>query len=230
MGISQMPKVLTPSEAAEYLRVDEATVLKELESGSLNGFKIGPTWRCTDVDLAEYVSRGRWRTPVYETKLATQIETETVSDFTEVDSFDFGWPRKGGGLSYEHFDKVYETTRRIKGHTHTFKIGFAERWAAGQNRRRVVVWLGNRPLVEFTGGNNFEADGLMSSVIKLENGRQLWPSEAIPAEYQDFDVRRYDSIVQGRYASTNMAIVVHEENLESMLRHAIVRAQWKKLI
>ena len=80
-------------------------------------------------------------------------------------------------------------------------------------RARVVVWLGDRPIVEFAGGNNYEVDGLMASVIKLPDGSQLRPDDDVPPEYDGFTMARYNSIVQGPYASRNMAIVVHKKLL-----------------
>lgn len=225
-----LPRILTPREMAEYLKVNEATVLEELEAGQLHGFKIGLEWRCTDEDLFSYITGDKTKNRVHSGQTTTQLETEEISGFAEIGSFDFGWPQHGGGLYREHYQKGYETTRRIKGHIYTFKIGFGERKAAGHLRPRVVVWLGNRPLVEFAGGNNYETDSLLASVIKVKSGRQLWPNEEVPAEYQGFEVARYDSIVQGPYASTNMAIIVHKDDLESMLRHAVIRAQWKEII
>ena len=96
--------------------------------------------------------------------------------------------------------------------------------------RRIVVWMDNWPLVEFAGGNDYESDGLLASVIKVKSGKQLRASENIPDAYKEFHVARYDSIVQGPYASRNMAIIVHKDDLETMLKHAIIRASWKELI
>ena len=40
-----MPKLLTPQEIAECLKVEESTVYEWLRSGFLVGFKIGRLWR-----------------------------------------------------------------------------------------------------------------------------------------------------------------------------------------
>jgi hypothetical protein len=148
-----------------------------------------------------------------------------ATDFIEVGSFDYQWPK-----DREHFEYGYETTRNVNGRTHTFKIGFTNREAAGQMRRRVVVWMDNWPLVEFAAGNNYKSDGLLASVIKVQGGKQLRPSGKIPEEYKEFHIARYDSIVQGPYASRNMAVIVSKDDLQSMVRHAIIRATWKQLI
>ena len=152
------------------------------------------------------------------------LEYETTG-FTEIEPFDYRWP-----TITEHYESGYETTREINGRNHTIRIGFTNREAAGQMRQKIVMWMNNWPVAEFTAGNNYESDGLLAGLIKVKGGKQLRPSGKIPEEYKDFNVARYDSIVQGPYASRNMAVIVQKDDLESMIRHAIIRATWKQLI
>lgn len=223
MTISNLPQILTPDELAEYLKVSVASIVKELEEGHIRGFKIGPDWRITDVSLLEYLGNHHNVSIVGQSK-ALNPEGE-ITSFNEVGQFDFHWPG-----SEEHFENGYETSRTINGRTYVFKIGFTDREAAGQIRRRVVVWLDKWPLVEFAGSNDYESDGLLASVIKVKSGKQLRPSEKIPDEYRNFQIDRYDSIIQGPYASRNLAVIVSKDDLESMLRHAIIRAKSKERI
>lgn len=223
MTISNLPQVLTVEEVAQYLKTNPDTVNKEMEEGRIRAFKVGEEWRCTDTSLMEYISRnGAVSGGSLPANHSLHYEE---GSFTEIESFDYDWPKLK-----EHFEYGYETTRDINGRTHTFRIGFANRQAAGQMRRRVVVWINNWPVVEFAGGNKYESDGLLASVIKVEGGKQLRPSGKIPNDYKAFHVARYDSIVQGPYASRNMAVIVQKDDLESMIRHAIIRATWKELI
>jgi len=129
----------------------------------------------------------------------------------------------------EHYDKGYEATKLIDGQQYTFKIGFGNRNAAGRNRRRVTIWLGNRAIVEFAGSNDYKNDRLLAGVIRLKSGKQL-TNQRIPEEYQGFRVGRYNSIVQGPQASKGMAVVVYKDDLKTMLNHAVIRAIWKELI
>lgn len=230
MTTTSMPRVWTPDEVAEYLKVSKSIVLEELESGNLLGFRVGLEWRCLETDVMTYVSKSKAGTRSHEIQLSRVPEGQRTGDFSKISSFSFRWPKTGGGYSEEHFDEVYETTRQIDGRTYTFRIGFGNREAAGRLRRRVVVWLGNRPLVEFAGGNDYETDGLLASVIKLPDGLQVFFKKDLPNEYKEFHVDSYSSIVRGPYASGNLAIVVHKNDLESMLRHAIIRAKWKELV
>ena len=223
MTYSNLPQVLTPEEIADYLKISRDIIIKELEEGRLRGFKIGTEWRCTDANLSEYINRNH--TISMGIASDSQKSRYETTDFAEISPFDYQWPK-----GKEHFDSGYETTREINGRTHTFKIGFTVRRAVGQIRRRVVVWIDNWPLVEFAAGNNYESDGLLASIIKTQSGKQLRPSGKMPEEYKDFHTARYDSIVQGPYASRNMAIIVSKDDLESMIRHAIIRATLKQLL
>jgi hypothetical protein len=223
MTESILPAIMTVEDMAGYLKVDNKVVISELEQGHIHGFKVGTEWRCTEASLLDYINGKHHSVSLAQSGIPAWKSEET--GFTEIGSFDFQWP---GGK--EHFENGYETTRSVEGRSRTFRIGFTDRPAAGQKRRRVVVWMNNWPLVEFAGGNNYESDGFLASVIKVKGGKQLRASANIPDAYKEFSVVRYDSIVQGPYASRNMAVVAHKSDLESMLKHAIIRAQLKELI
>jgi len=163
-----------------------------------------------------------------DTQTRTYLSESTL-DIVESEPFDFNWPKTGGGSYPEHYDKAYEATTTVSGQEYTFKIGFGNRESAGQERRRVTIWLGNRAVVEFAGSNNYQNDGLLAGIIRLKNGKQL-TTQRIPDEYKEFRVERYNSIVNGPRASTGMAVIVHKDDLKSMLKHAVIRATWKELI
>ena len=223
MTDSNLPKIMTIDEVADYFRINKDVISRELGQGNLRGFKVGTEWRFTDANLLEFINRNHPSLSL--DRLDSSILKYEETSFIEIEPFDYQWPK-----DTEHFESGYETTRNIKGRAHTFKIGFTDRQAAGQMRRRIIVWINNWPVVEFAGGNGYESDGLLASIIKTQNGKQLRPSGKIPGEYKDFHIERYDSIVQGPYASRNMAIIVSKDDLENMLRHAIIRATWKQLL
>jgi hypothetical protein len=210
-------------EAAEYFKTTEDVILRELEQGRLHGFKIGDDWRIAENSLIDFINKNRLSLQIEQLGILTP--QYTINSFTEIGPFDYKWPKEE-----EHFERGYETTRTINGREHLFKIGLTDRYAAGQVRRRIVVWVNNWPVVEFAGGNTYEVDGLMASIIKSQGGKQLRPSNKMPEEYKGFRTDRYDNIVQGPYASRNMAIVVQKDDLESMIHHAVIRSTWKQLI
>lgn len=51
-------RVLSPREAAEYLRVPEATVIKEAAEGRLPGRKVGDDWRFLGGELVRWLYEG----------------------------------------------------------------------------------------------------------------------------------------------------------------------------
>lgn len=231
MENNALPLILTLKEVSGYLKVDEDIVLRELEMGSLHGFKVGEEWRCSEEDILNYI-RGE-RIGIDSTGSRQLSVKNPVQDgemnIIETGPFDFSWPKRGGGGRLEHYDKGYEATRKVNDQEYIFKIGFGNRKSAGQVRRRVTIWLGNRAIVEFAGSNDHENDGLLAGIIRLKNGKQL-TSQRIPDEYRSFRVERYNSIVQGRRASTGMAVIIHKDDFKSMLAHAIIRATWKGLL
>ncbi|MFA5064852.1 MAG: hypothetical protein WC566_05215 [Dehalococcoidia bacterium] len=222
---SNLPSVLTPQEVAEYLKVDIQIVLMELENGKLLGFKVGGDWRSTDIAILDYIGKNETSSGIRGLYTVEQFDGNDVSSFKKIPPFEYRWP-----ASTEQFEGGYETEKLISGHSYSFKIGFTNREAAGQLRRRIIVWRDNWPLVEFAGSNDYTSDGLLASIIKLRNGKQLRPLEKIPDEYRNFRIAKYDSIIKGPYASRNMAVIVNKDDLQAMLRHAIIRGKWKNLI
>jgi len=221
-----LPRIWTLNEVAEYLKVSEGVIWREIEVGRLNGFRVGDEWRCTELELQAYVAKPRSRTG---DQFHKDFESESDSwTLEEIGSFDFRWPKEGGSF-IEHYGKGYNGTKIVDGQQIALKVGFSDRKAAGQMRKRVTIWLGNRPLVEFAGSNDYDKDGVLASVIRLKNNKQM-TYQRIPAEYEDFKVQRYNSIVKGPRASTAFAVVVHKDDLTSMLEHALIRAKWKGLL
>lgn len=230
MTDSTLPKIWTVKEVAEYLKVRQETVIKELEGCRLHGFMVGEEWRCSDADLLVYISRSGTEGEPEQPQLVTSTGQRSDWDIVDIGPLDFAWPKKGGGGHLQHYDKAYDATKVVDGRHCAFRLGFGEREAAGRMRRRVTIWLGNRAVVEFAGSNDYENDGLLAGVIRLRNGTQLSPYQKIPEEYKGFRVERYNLTVQGPRASTNMAVVVHKDDLKSMLEHALIRATWKELL
>lgn len=178
------------------------------------------------LDVQAYITQPRNRSD----RRADPTPEGHEGDWTleETGPFDFKWPSQGGS-SIEHYEKSYNATRVIDGQQITLKIGFSDRQAAGLLRKRVTVWLGNRPLVEFAGSNDYERDGLLASIIRLKNNKQL-TYQRIPPEYEGFKIQRYNSVVNGPRASNSLAVIVHKEDLASMLEHALIRAKWKGIL
>lgn len=57
-------RVLSPREAADYLRVPEAVVIKEAAEGRLPGRKVGDEWRFLGGELVRWLYEGTSAAPV----------------------------------------------------------------------------------------------------------------------------------------------------------------------
>jgi excisionase family DNA binding protein len=55
-GVTPLPELVTPAEAATLLGVGEADVLASLESGDLKGKRIGSQWRITRTAIADFLT------------------------------------------------------------------------------------------------------------------------------------------------------------------------------
>lgn len=68
--------VLTPGECAGVLQVEERLVLEMLESGELQGFKVGDEWRITSPSLVQFLKE-RSRETAFEV-FAKQISNPKI--------------------------------------------------------------------------------------------------------------------------------------------------------
>jgi excisionase family DNA binding protein len=51
-------RLLTPSNVAKRLQMNERTVTQWLRQGHLRGFKIGKEWRVSEIDLEAFIEAG----------------------------------------------------------------------------------------------------------------------------------------------------------------------------
>jgi hypothetical protein len=141
-------------------------------------------------------------------------------------SFPHVWP---DGMREEyteaHEGSASDGTRQVR-----VRVGLTYRKSAGQDRRRAVVFLDQRPMVEFVGGNEYQDTLLMASVIKNKDDKHIVAPEMVPSEYREFDVRPFRQVVLGPYASHGLAVISRSDDLTAMVRHGLIRAGYKNLL
>ena len=101
-----------------------------------------------------------------------------------------------------------------------------------QLRWRYNVFLTSTPrssqglisVLDFVAGNEFDDDHLMASLIRHHDGRLVKESDAIPPEYMDFRLVQFNTIVRGPYARSGLAVVADKDDIQTMIRHAVIRA------
>jgi excisionase family DNA binding protein len=89
--------VLTPAEAAGFLRVPEAAVVQEAEAGRLPGRKIGADWRFSRLALAEWLK-------------APPAEPRPLSSKERMLSLAGAWKDDPGSL--EMVEEIYRERKR----------------------------------------------------------------------------------------------------------------------
>jgi hypothetical protein len=235
-------KVLLLEEVANILRCSESDVLAEIESGNLKAFKVSGQLRVLESELQRFVSGtspDQGLEPSSEQKGASRhsiisanakllndlaIQVESIPSFTHI------WP---DGEPNEYKDPISVTVRQGD-RTAYFVIGKARspRKQLGQLRWRYNVFLSASPrtgpglisVVDFVGGNNFDEDHLMASLIRHRDGSLVKESDVLPPEYRDFGLVQFNRLVRGPYARSGLAVAANKDDLETMIHHAVIRA------
>jgi len=204
---------------AELLKVERDIVKAEIESGNLGAFMIGGEWRITRKDLVDFISRGGSKPIVVQPKHEGARKTGIVRSAP----FHFTWPNG----QTEEYPEAYEGTITDGNMQFEVKIGICERNAAGMNRKRITVFLNGRPTVEFVGTDDFAESKKVVSLITLPNKKRLRPNQQIPNEYRSFNLVRYNSVVKGPRAATTMAVLSQIDDIDTIIAHSIIRANYR---
>lgn len=140
--------------------------------------------------------------------------------------FEFRWP--DGTL--EPYDEAFEGTAADGTQQVRVRLGLGDRPAAGADRRRAVVFVNERPLVEFVGADDFDRTRLMASLLKGPDNKVVQVQDNVPDEYRHLRVGQFRSVVTGPYASWGLAVIARDDDHETMVRHALNRAGYKGLL
>lgn len=241
--------ILSPEDVAEELQSTPDQVIVELETGRLKGFKFAGEWRTTEeavLAMIEDLSKQFATVSAEEARANKSVSEDTdfrdrkgIPKLKQLSSlqwkqttFQHFWPTE---TEPEVYAEAYQVEVEVKGKKISLLICFCDRSAAGRERRRAVVFLGDKahsvyPLVEFTGANDFNETGTMASVIRLDARKQCRTDQALPVGYGDMPVSTYNLIVTGPYASGSRCVVAQHTDLAVMTRHALLRAEQKGFI
>lgn len=218
----EIPTVYTIDEIAQLLKVSTQAIIDEINAGHLEAFRVGDEWRTTDKSIADFISRGGSQDhnePVG--KHGTNSDMSPRLERSE--PFSFRWPDG----TIEEYREAFEGMVEAAGVQVKAKIGIGERYAAGRLRKRVVVFIDDRPTVEFVGVDDFDKSKLVVSVITLRNRKRLKPGQRIPDEYRFFRLVRYNSVITGYHAMSVMGVLAKISDLDTMISHALIRAKFR---
>lgn len=211
-------EVLTLQEISDYLRVAVAVLEKEVADGILPALMLGTETRVFRRDFDQYLKNklvGR-----LQAAPATRptITSRGGIQFSPSKAFKYRWPHKSTEPAWlEEFTEVYEgisAGRRVT-------VGFSHDPDKGI---RGTVFVNRRPMVRFKPAKDFAKSGLMVSIIKTTDRKQLRPDDLIPPEYVGLRVETYRNHIDKPHASSNLAVVCEKKDLQSMAQHALVRA------
>jgi hypothetical protein len=223
-------KVLTLDEAARILRCTPAELQSEIDSGRLASFTVAGQPRVLESELHRFADYTPATAPTSE---AVGIASGPLRlEVSEIEPFAYTWPT-GEVNRYVERRPLAVTVYRGDKKAH-FVIGrvHPENPQLGQRRWRYNLFLTPSPgstqglvsILDFVAGNEFEEDGLMAGLVKLPSGKFLREDESIPTEYRGFRLARFNEVVRGPRSWSRMAVVAHEEDFETMVRHGLIRA------
>lgn len=57
MGLDKLPEIITVKQLAEFLQVRELTILRAINAGKLDAFKVGRDWRIEKEAVMKWVKK-----------------------------------------------------------------------------------------------------------------------------------------------------------------------------
>lgn len=150
--------------------------------------------------------------------------TDVVAQIETRDPFTHRWPE-----TEERYDQVFVVRLDNPGPLE-FTVGFCDKQSFGPRRRHGVVFLHGEPLVEFSAADDFERSFLMTSVVKDVSGKHVPATGEIPDEYLGWELKPFNTLIGGPHAFGSLAVVVAAHDVESMARHALIRAKQRGMV
>jgi hypothetical protein len=220
MEFDQWPESMRLEEAAELLNVSPVDVQEACVSKQLPAVLIGKDWRIIKSKLLSqnHPSVGMLPDPTS----SGGSGSPRIGEFRDGAKFRYQWPDG----TKEDYDHVRETEASFRGRRLHVKIGFTTRaFADKPNREKATVFIDDVAAVEYGGANDSESSSVFAAVIKAEGGsqRHLRSGDSIPESYSHFRVMPYNQIVQGKHASSGLAVVCYRDDLTTMAEHALLR-------
>ena len=212
-------QIFTVEEVAKYLRVPVEAVRSEIANGRLRVTHIADHIRVRESELYSFMSSSRDSKQQIKNLVVSQapLVLDNAPDFSHT------WPNK----IIEDFSSVKEGVVAEEGTNYHIKIGFTIRTSAGKKRRRSLVLINRYPSVEFVSADASGA-GLMASIIRDRNGKQLPIGAVVPQEYSELRIGGYREIVAGPGAPNGLAVICDPADIQSMARHGLIRYRYRE--
>lgn len=213
--------IRTVEQAAEELQVPKDAIEDEINNGRLQALRIGPHIRITEAAFNEFIKRASTAFQPTSTTVKHQargdIRLQKAPDFIHI------WPDK----KKEEFLNVQEGVAERADANYYVKVGFTTRHSAGKDRRRSLVLINKYPTVEFVSADT-QLTGKMASIIRDRAGKRLPVGATLPPEYVGLPVGPYKDVVVGPSAPNGMAVICDADDVDTMVRHALIRFQYRE--
>lgn len=208
--------VYTPEEVAEYFKVPVQAIKDEIASGRLRATNIAGFARIFYSALNDYKAEANG-------SAKSSAQSKEVITLKEVPNFYHTWP----DTTKELYTDAHEGVAVYGGRNYHVKVGFTTSDSAGKDRRRSLVLVDRYPSVQFTSAGT-DKNGMMASIIKDRSGKQLPVGAAVPPEYANLTVGPYQDVVVGPSAPTGLAVICSADDLQTMVRHALIRYRYRE--
>ena len=217
----ELQQVYSPEQLAEHLQVPVDFIHKEIDSGRLKAFEVAGTRRITFSSFNSFISTAAVKpqddSTIQRSSSADWLRLEPAEDFIQ------NWPDG----KVETYTDAQEGIAKFGGRERHVKLGKSQRDAAGKLRVRYVVLIDRYATVEFAGEDEKNESGRIASVIKGRDGKQIPPGATPPPEYEGLPLGFYREVVDGPGAPNGLAVVCDESDVASMVKHALIRSQYR---
>jgi excisionase family DNA binding protein len=212
-------EVYTVEEVAKHLRIPVDVVEKEIASGRLQAMKFAGLFRISEGDLHAFKNGAKTTqlSPVITPQPQDLMKLEAAPNFYHI------WPDK----KKEKFADAREGVAEYAGLTYHVRLGFTTRNSAGKLRRRSLVLINRYPTVEFVSAGTDDDKGLMASIIRDRSSKLVPVGADAPPEYANLRIGAYKDIVVGPGAPNGLAVICRPDDLETMVRHALIRSRYR---
>jgi hypothetical protein len=222
-------EVFTLEEVSKHLRVPLDAVQQEVNCGRLRVMSVAGHLRVRDFDLAAYkddaYAQAAPAAKADQPPVAARKAGALLMNLAPAPDFRHVWP---DGKD-ETFVSVLEGIASLGDKEHHVKVGFTVRRSSGRMRSRSLVLVDRYPSVEFVAATDVVGpDDQMVSIIRDRNGKQVPIGATIPAEYLEMTVEPYRAVVIGPGATNGSAIICNANDIESMVKHALIRYRFRK--
>jgi hypothetical protein len=139
--------------------------------------------------------------------------------------YEYKWPNEK-----ERFDCALHFSAVIEGKEVPLTIALGEREAFGQMRKRVIVSIKKRTILELCGTDDYDATGNLLCVLRKPNSEEMYErAETTPLQYWRFARVYHNSYIKkGGY--DRVGILVGSDDFRTMIDLALTRAVLERML